>query len=47
MTHTVVSVIGFSHRGVPILVGYRVPDNQMGTYGTVLEGIVNSPLRAD
>jgi hypothetical protein len=42
MTHTVISVIGFSHRSIPILVGYRMPDDELKNYESTLEGILTS-----
>ena len=39
---TTLVVIGFSHRGIPILVGYRVLDKALRRYQTQLEGIFDS-----
>ncbi len=39
---TLLSVIGFSNRGIPILVGYRVPEESLGQYKERLEAILMS-----
>lgn len=41
-TRTLLSVIGISHRGIQILLGYRLPEDQLRKFKTVLERIVNS-----
>jgi len=38
----VLSVIGFRHRGIPVLAGYRIPEPHLKTYESILEQILNS-----
>jgi hypothetical protein len=40
--HTILSVVSFNHRGIPILVGYRILAQSLDSYRSVLERIVNS-----
>jgi hypothetical protein len=40
----VISVIGFSNRGIPVLVGYRLPEELLVAYRPFLERFVNSVL---
>jgi len=39
---TIISVVSFSNRDIPILVGYRVPEASLSTYRPILERIINS-----
>lgn len=38
----VLSVFSFTHRGIPILVGYRVPQEVLPSYRSILERIIKS-----
>ena len=40
--HTILSVFCFNHRGIPVLVGYRILEQSLESYRSVLERIVNS-----
>jgi hypothetical protein len=37
-----IAVIGFAHRGTPVLVGYRIPERLMNRYRSVLEHVLAS-----
>jgi hypothetical protein len=41
-TRTRVCVIGFSHRGIPILAGYRIPEQSLEQYRKRLENTLQS-----
>jgi len=41
-TRTRVCVIGFSHQSMPILVGYRLPEEELPLYREQIEHIINS-----
>lgn len=39
---TIITVIGFQSRDIPVLVGYRLPEESLPTYRTIVERILNS-----
>jgi len=39
---TVISLVAFTHRRLPVLVGYRIPSQHLGDYRAILERIVES-----
>jgi hypothetical protein len=40
--HTIISATEFANRGVPILVGYRIPEESLGTYQNILDHFLHS-----
>ena len=37
-----ISVFSFSHQGIPILVGYRIPEASLASYSSIVERIIQS-----
>jgi hypothetical protein len=38
----IISVIGFSHNGIPVLVGYRIPEAKLEAYRSYLDRFIQS-----
>jgi hypothetical protein len=46
-TRTILMVIGFTRRSVPVLIGYRILEDQLADYQPLLEHVINSVVFDD